>query len=83
MHLLSLQAMGAFYKNQLNIDLSWKDRAAIFSPGYIFDIISDLLTITGTVMKINLDYDPCLLVGVLPFGGHIATSPPLPIDPIF
>ena len=62
-----LQAMGAFYKNQLSIDLSWKERLPIFSRGHIFNILGDLVTIIGTIIKINLDYDPCLLVSVLPF----------------
>ncbi|KAL5466992.1 hypothetical protein EMCRGX_G031157 [Ephydatia muelleri] len=31
------------------------------SRGHIFDVLGDLVTITGTIIKINLDYDPCLL----------------------
>eukprot|EP00731_Ephydatia_muelleri_P026758 Em0018g858a len=57
-------AMGAFYKNQLSIDLSWKERLPIFSRGHIFNVLGDLVTITGTIIKINLDYDPCLLTSV-------------------
>ncbi|KAL5466995.1 hypothetical protein EMCRGX_G031160 [Ephydatia muelleri] len=30
------KAMGAFYKNQLSIDLSWKERLPIFSRGHIY-----------------------------------------------
>ncbi|KAL5466985.1 hypothetical protein EMCRGX_G031150 [Ephydatia muelleri] len=58
------KAMGAFYKNQLSIDLSWKERLPIFSRGHIFNVLGDLVTITGTIIKINLDYDPCLLTSV-------------------
>ena len=73
--------MRTFYKTQLGIDLSWSDCLPIFSRGHIFNIFGDLITITGTIMKIILDYSSCLLVSVLPYGGHVTTSLPIQQTP--
>lgn len=51
------RAMGTFYEKQLRVPLSWWERRSLFSLWHVFNVVSDILIISGTVVKIALDYD--------------------------
>ena len=48
--------MGSFYRNELHIPLNWWKRRSLFSPWILFILVSDLFIISGTIVKILLDY---------------------------
>lgn len=47
--------MGNFYQSKLDICLPWKERMPLFKVYYIYNIASDISTITGTIIKIVLE----------------------------
>lgn len=51
------QAMGSFYRNELKLPLSWWDRRPLFSLWHLFNVISDLVIIAGTLLKILLNFN--------------------------
>lgn len=58
--------MGTFYEKQLRVPLSWWERRSLFSLWHVFNVVSDILIISGTVVKIALDYDvSCLTVIII------------------
>ena len=60
MYSCNLQAMGAFYKNNLNIELSWWERRALFPAWHGINTFSDIIIIIGSVYKIFVDFNVCL-----------------------
>ena len=49
------QAMGIFYRDQLRVELSWKEQLVLFEYWHAINILSDLCTAIGTVLVIRLD----------------------------
>lgn len=49
--------MGSFYHNQLKLPLSWWERRSLFSPFHLVNALSDVVILTGTLIKILLDYN--------------------------
>jgi hypothetical protein len=51
------KAMGKFYNEKLHLKLSWMERRSLFSGWLLFTIISDILLIFGSIIKILMDHD--------------------------
>ena len=47
--------MGVFYHKQLNLELSWNDKMILFEYWHSISILSDICTLVGTILKIQLD----------------------------
>ncbi len=52
-----MQAMGTFYRDQLGIELSWRERRSLFSGWHFLNLGSDIMIIIGTATKFALDYN--------------------------
>lgn len=52
-----IQAMGKFYRDKLEIKLSWKERRPLFSLWLFFTIISNVFLILGSVFEICLEFN--------------------------
>lgn len=48
-----------FFKENLDRKVSWSDRLEFINGWYILLIISDILTITGSIIKIGIESKVC------------------------
>jgi len=48
-----------FYKQKYSEELPWWDQMDFFNGWYLLIIVSDCLTITGTILKVKTDVEVC------------------------